>query len=705
MPRILSILVVLLAALAGPALASGDFGCTPAWTLVHTARTDCDNQPFLSPGNDSRVNLQLLLLDAGQARLHPPAPPDDSSTDATASVWTSASPFTLEDFTGLLTPVEAAASAEGSSDRADGEGSRCNSNGAGLDQFKAALDQARGLPGDEKSALADARAALRPGCDDAAKPAEPAPSVPVKSTPGRQFAAYLAGAAAFYAGDWDAAHASFAALRSSSQPWLRQTARYMLGRVEVNRAQASAFDQYGVLDLTKVDAKAAAAAETDFQAYLHDYPSGDYAASAKGLLRRTAWLGGQPQRLAVQFSGQFAASEAARNVSEVELVQEADAKLLANADAASIKEPLLLASWDLMQMRRSDEAGGQKPIAIAALEAQKPVFAGHQSLFEYLLAAYALFDDRDPAKALALLPAVAPSASMTYLEYSRQVVRGLALEATKDAAGARAHWEQLMPAVRQPLQRPPIELALAMNAERAGRLADVFAVGSPIRDADVREILLRNAAGPALLRQRSRAAEASERERRAALSTLLYKELTRGRYQAFAEDLALLPPAPAEATPGYPDPDADLRPFRWDGTQDDEPYACAPLRETARALARDPKDAHDQLCVGEWVRLKDRDDDPLDKPPPAGELGGAPSQFPGGGYSRLEVYKQVLTNPEASPNDKAYALYRAVSCYAPSGYNHCSGPGVEPAQRKAWFKTLKADYAKSVWAQRLKYYW
>ncbi|MGH6840481.1 MAG: hypothetical protein ACREDV_00060, partial [Methylocella sp.] len=51
-----------------PAWASGDFGCSISWTLKRT-RLDCDNLAFLSPGNDSRVNLQLLLLDAGQSKI------------------------------------------------------------------------------------------------------------------------------------------------------------------------------------------------------------------------------------------------------------------------------------------------------------------------------------------------------------------------------------------------------------------------------------------------------------------------------------------------------------------------------------------------------------------------------------------------------------------------------------------------------------
>src|SRR6478672_871062 len=62
----LCIALVLSASVAG---ASGDYFCNPRWALVHDAYNSCSNVPFLSPGNDRRVNMKLLLVDAGLARL------------------------------------------------------------------------------------------------------------------------------------------------------------------------------------------------------------------------------------------------------------------------------------------------------------------------------------------------------------------------------------------------------------------------------------------------------------------------------------------------------------------------------------------------------------------------------------------------------------------------------------------------------------
>lgn len=62
--------LALLCGLHAPAaLASSDMTCTPSWKLISDQLSACNNLAFLSPGNDSRVNLQLLLDDAGYLKL------------------------------------------------------------------------------------------------------------------------------------------------------------------------------------------------------------------------------------------------------------------------------------------------------------------------------------------------------------------------------------------------------------------------------------------------------------------------------------------------------------------------------------------------------------------------------------------------------------------------------------------------------------
>ena len=81
------------------------------------------------------------------------------------------------------------------------------------------------------------------------------------------------------------------------------------------------------------------------------------------------------------------------------------------------------------------------------------------------------------------------------------------------------------------------------------------------------------------------------------------------------------------------------------------------------------------------------------------------NEFAGQPRTRSEIYPAIIADPKAGSPDKAYALYRAVMCYAPSGYNGCGGKDVPKSQRKAWYDQLKRDYPSSPWAKKLRYYW
>jgi hypothetical protein len=218
----------------------------------------------------------------------------------------------------------------------------------------------------------------------------------------------------------------------------------------------------------------------------------------------------------------------------------------------------------------------------------------------------------------------------------------------------------------------------------------------------VREILLTYDAPPPLLVQQVKAG-ASDRERRVALYALLSKDILRGRYAAFAGDSALLVPnAPAQPNPDDPmGAEPDLKVVRWTGHK--EGYLCEGLSPLTRALAAAPQNPHNLLCLGEFVRLNGLDG--MSVGPPADQLGGAPTLFPGHTFARLDAYAALVADPKTPPDDRAYALYRAINCYAPAGNNECDGKGVPQSERARWFHTLKSDYPKSAWAQALKYYW
>lgn len=685
---------------AMPAGASGDYGCDPVWKLASDSYGGCGNRAALAPGNDTRVNLFLLLREAqgapaGKAAQAPAA--DDRAAGQTFFSWS------------LLRRVWfAPPDPEQMPD--DHAGSRCISLASGATAFADALRANRGVPAAEAARLGEARGLLARRCDGTGAGAEAAAwPTGVTSPAGREFLAYLQSADAFYAEDWAGARKGFAALFSARDPWVAETAAYMLARVELNAAQAAAFDEYGYFaGAEKVDAGALGRARAGFDAYVQRFGQGRYAASARGLQRRALWLGGNTAGLARAYEALLLSVPASQPAS-ADLVEEVDGKLLTAPGAplapAALDGPLLLATLDLLRMR-DPETSDVPRITAAELAAQQPRFAGRAELYAYVLAAHAFYVEKDMAKVLQLTPDDARRPAYGTVAFSRQVLRGMALAARRDR-NEGGFWRELLGGATAPYQRSLVELALAMNLERSGRLGDVFAPGSPVGDTTIREILLQSVAGPDILRAQARARQRPRHERDLALFTLLSRQLERGDYAGWLADSALIP-ADASVDGGLWEllrqEDIPLRMFRG-GTWSDG-YPCPALARTVATLAAAPRDVKARLCLGDFWRLNGFDGFDLpDARPRPDALGGTPSLFPGRPVPRSAIYADVIADPAAAAGDKAYALYRSVMCYAPSKNNTCGGADVPESQRRAWFQRLKRDFPQSPWTQKLRYYW
>ena len=693
-------------AFSAPAAASADTTCYPEWKVKHTDMISCNGMALLSPGNDTRINLLMLLADR-----HGDVGVSHATSYGMMNRRGDAQPFDY----GLFSLALGQKPAE--DDKARSYGDRCISNSSGQKAFEAALVAAKQkLPANEVAQLVIARMALQPECGDGAmmRPAVEAKLTNISSQTGKDFAGYLLAAASFYDGDFASARQAFVALSKGQSAWPKEASIYMLGRVELNLAMEGAFDDYGYAAENADNSRELAAAELAFKNYLKAYPQGSYSVSASGLLRKVYWLARNDDKLLAEYVAAFKRKNLnGSNVSLADLVQEMDVKLGERLETSKVSDPYILAMLNLKAMRYSDDVdrqGGEKPISRAQIEAQKSRFAGQEALYNYVLAAHALFVAKDADGALRLLPTQAEGDS--YFAYSQRALRALALDSKGDA-GAREALISALTSGKRPLQRGAMELALAMHDERTAGLERVFAANSLVKDPEVRERLLRYAAGPKLLRAQAVAKTADAQERQVALYTLLYKDITRGAYRDFLRDQALIPvgvrPKAVDdyTTPVY----TDIAIFNWAGAK--EGFACPSLATLATALAGAPKDAPSLLCLAEFARNNGFDtggswpDLPqsLDVLPPKDQLGGTATMFPGKPFSRLEIYKGVIADPVAPATSKAYALYRAVYCYAPGGYNSCGGTEVPKAQRKAWYNQLKKTYPASSWTAKLKYYW
>lgn len=698
--------------------ASSDDGCNPPAALRQNAYS-CGGMPILSPANDTRINAMLLMVDNGQLAQQFPDPKTIPPKDRVNRIVV---PFSY-DFSGWIDigqkQPDAASNTSNASapsnQYADGEGSICRSMQSGSDAFGAALNAAKDLPGDEATRLRAARAdiAQKSCASGGASAAWTKPSV--KSPVGQQFATYLDGTNAFYRYDFPAATKAFAGASHSANPWLKETGLYMAGRAQLNAAQANAFDNDSPAPSRESVAKVSLdAANTVFRTYLKVYPQGRYAGSASGLLRRVAWLGGNVAQQADLYDKAFAHwSPTGSNVPLMQLANELDSKLVFGPgfDTRQIQSPAVLATVDLMRMRTSDstDSSRDKPLALGELQAQKPRFAGAPALYDYLLATWYVYVGHKPAAALDLLPQ-ASGAPLDYFGMSQQALRAFALEDSGQADKARQLWRDLIPLAKLRFQREALELALAINLEQAGRADEAFADDSPIQNAAIRATLLQRAANADLLRAQAQNKSTSGALRDIALYTLLYKELTRAHYADFVADVALVSDAPSDA----------LKPFALPGAKNEDGYACPSARDIAAALQQNPADPKGMNCLADFVRRHPAESglgeyslpswaaasaSPASAAHVPPTLGSAPSQFKGKSFERMPGYVAVMDDAQANPNDRAYALYRAIKCYAPSGYNDCGGKDVPKNTRKRWYNTLKAAYPGSQWAQTLKYYW
>lgn len=679
------------AATTGVAWACADPGCGVSWSLA-SQELGCASGAALAPGNDTRINLLMLLRDrAGLDFVGLKDPEQDME-------WTNGGVtyYSWRQLNLALFPDRYEYYGGFAGEAADRAGSICVSLESGSAAFSAAMAANRGLSAAERDSLAAARGRLIGACDGT-EATNAAPWPAVSSAAGRSYLAYLQAAEAFYREDWATASSGFAGLARDADPWLNETAAYMAPRVALNAAQAKSTDRYGWFQGPKaVDQIAAQRAGSGFAAYLKTWPHGRYAASAQGLLRRVAWLSGDRTALAKSYNTLLGKVDPGSE-GATDLVQEIDSKLLFDShQAAAADGALLLATLNLMQMRPGYGRDGETPPALtaAALEAQAPQFANDKPLFDYLRATHAYYVARDYQRVLELVPDDARQAKHSNLGFSRQVLRGMALAALGDRNEA-GFWQELVGGAKSTWQRTTVELGLAMNWERSGKVDAVFAAGSPVRDSAIRRILLTWSAEPALLRKvvQDRGNPAEERD--AALYTLLGGQLIRGQFAGFATDTRL----------PLARPDGQANVFTRGKVSDG--YPCAPIAVTAAALAKNPADVRGRLCLGDFYRLNGLDSmaGQYDPPPKRHELGGSAKGFAAPRIYRSAFYSAVIADRSAGANDRAYALYRAVMCYAPSGMNACGGTDVPQAQRKAWFQQLKRDYPTNPWAKKLRFYW
>lgn len=675
--------------------------------------------PTFNPENDSRDNLLRLLSQEKSFVLPVQSMPADITRSrdfyfayhpqwdeavpqpATASVQSEDT--TLSQQLAVL-EIEPPLFAKQNGYDADLENRYVSNNRQSVSEFIAALMTDETLNIDQRRLLAQARLDLW-GRATKEQIAESLAALPADST-SLLYKTYLTGAAHFYDQNYERAEQDFTIVLHNGSPWLMETAQYMLMRTALNKSSKFSDGQYGEFNIDNIKLKDAAQAQKEAQNYLQRWPEGLYANSTRGMLRRINWyLQAWPQ-LAGLYEQTLQQSADAQQLREI--VIEYDnvfgMQFFEGPVVEAFPDAPLVSYIELLRALRLDN--NSKPtLTQEQLDASKPVFEQSQKLPLWRDLQLNLW--QATGNYAAIIQAVTPAqklAAHDTLAFSEQVLYGEALMGQKNWSAARDFWQQLLKLSQDNEQQQYVQAKLAATLVYSGDVEAVFAPESTVTNLRFRSQVLKTQATPELLRQQAVHGPNNE-ERTIALHTLLVRDLTEDRFGDWLNDKklasAITPPVIGEAFA-----DVNLSIFDWNGDAAQAGYTCRSLNETVTVLSKKADDAHALNCLGEFFRTTQTHVDLWKNSAGNDELESAISRKkPFGQFDRQSYYQQVITSPTAEVEDKSFALYRAIMCYAPSGANECGGEEVDKLQRKGWFTQLKTQYPGSPWAQKLKYYW
>ncbi|WP_171406407.1 hypothetical protein [Acinetobacter cumulans] len=673
-----------------------DIYCETSAQIQNNEYTACNALPALTPANDNQVNMLLLLSDLGLAKLK-------FATDTETLWYTSSSTVPFETKALTASAVNLAKNARQPNKALDGSNSEyCNTILNSHQDFIQQVKADKKLSSTERDFLIKARSQLKT-CDDHISLITVDPHWSVTA---RQFASYLNGSIAFYNTNFSTASKIYSALTSADQPWIKETAQYMLIRSNLNATYQTGLGEYGDLDQSKINQQLLKNTYDSISQYLKLYPSGRYAASARGLLRRCYWIGGQQQLLVNEITWQINNPKSPfYNLEMSNLAYEIDRHVFQSPlfKAQYLKDPFLLAVYDLMRMRKP-ESVEDRVINWNELNSQKAVFKTQPELFQYLQATHLFYVQNKPNEALNYLSNPQVGNSNSYLALSQILLKGRVMEKAGQSANTQQYWENLLTKAKTPEQRGLFELMLYPYYVKQQNASFFAGENSKIKARFLQRNFITEQANENSLMHIVQDKSASEDQKNLALNTVLEKSLIHQNYALFNQAYTLLPKNAAQ----YVFNDTDymsykkqppLGNFVWKGSTINQKLSCPDLYSLTQKLQVAPKDLSLKLCLGEYIRsdkayrLSSITDDEKQR-----------STLQGPIFARGQVYKDIIKST-SNADLKAYALYRAIMCYSPGGLNDCQDADVAKSIRKQWFDQIKRDYPETSWAKSLKYYW
>ena len=674
--------------------AGSDEYCAPNFNLDGSDYNACSNLPVLIPGNDNRTNMTLLLSNLGLAQIKTLKPD--------LNLWSAQYGSVPFDVTSLPTVTENKINNKRqpfklNQDQVSYE-ERCISLRQGKQTFIDQVKANKSIPTTEKQLLIDARSKLI----DCEKTTALIAVNPNWSATTRQYASYLNGSILFYNANFSAASKIYIALSQVEDPWLKETAQYMLIRTELNTAFASAQDQYGDINPEKIDHVSVKNFFNNITEYLKLYPQGQYVASARGLMRRGLWLTDRQDLLINEIVWQINHPQSPLyNLEMNQLPAELDRRVFRSEkfNPKLLNEPFFLTTYNLMQMRKTGDEK-YKPITWAQLNNQKAFFKTQPELFKYLQAAHLFYVQGKNQEALSYLPK-ANSQTNNALQLSQQFLIGQILE-KQNKVQAQQHWLQLYQHANDGNAKALFETALANHFNQSQNTQAFIGKNAQISQAILQKNFISNFANEDALQTIIQSSTSTQNQKNTAIYTILSKSLDAQNFVLFNQNVQYLPKNTAQYK-SYESNDAlkeqpPFADFIWQGSNITPQLKCPDLITLSKQLAQSPKNALLNVCLGEYMRHSRYGDYYYSW------HNDEQNQFKGTPFARGTAYKNIIKN-EPNGDLKAYALYRSVMCYSPNGTNDCGDIEVSKNTRKQWFDQLKRDYPNSNWAKSLKYYW
>lgn len=664
--------------------------CDSQFQLNNNQYQGCNNLPVLIPSNDNHINMYLLLSDLGLANIavvdHKPV-----------SLWQANHgivPFENDALFNVVSNRIPNARIHKTSNSEQYYDERCLSLETGRANFNQQINQLS-IPLTEKNKLAAERKKIIE-CNQKLNFIEIDPKWSILT---KQYASYINGTIAFYNNQNETALKIYQTLSNVQNSWLKETAQYMQIRAQLNLIYHSSLDEYGDLNLSKVNQHQLKIYFNAIADYFKLYPNGQYAASTRGLLRRGHWLMGRKDLLIQEYIWQLNHPKSKfYNLEMDNFAEELDRRIFRDEHVKiqDLKHPFLLSTYMLMNMRKSDTEDYQ-PLTWSVLNAQKNSFKEHPELFQYLQAVHLFYIQKKPQQALNQLPKIS-SDKYPHLALSVGFLKGEIIELTQKQ-NAEQYWNTLHQNAKDAYSRNMYEFFISAHANKNQDYTAFIGTSAKISQPYLQRRFIVEHANEKSLQSIINATQSTADQKQVALFSLLTKSLNHQNYALFNQYLEQMPSRASEYMGDFEENQFQHQPpFKdliWNGSTISAKLKCPDLKNLSIQLATKPKDDLYNVCLGEYMRSE--------KANPFFGI-SATNTFAGAPFARGNIYKDIIKKgPQGDLH--AYALYRAIQCYAPSGINDCGDSTVSKSVRKQWFDQIKKEYPNTTWAKSLKFYW